>query len=57
MARTITALILMTNWIRSVQSTAHIPAATEYATVMTKQMPTATTSPAIGMLRDPMDTV
>ena len=37
-----TAVILMTNCTRSVHNTAHMPAATEYATVMTKQMPTAT---------------
>src|ERR1051325_7403642 len=40
-ARTITAVILITNCTRSVHKTAHMPAATEYATVMTKQMPTA----------------
>ena len=41
----ITAVILMMNCTRSVQSTAHMPAATAYATVMRKQIPTATTSP------------
>ena len=45
MASTITAVILITNCTRSVHSTAHMPAATEYAIVITKQMKTATTSP------------
>src|ERR1043165_6081200 len=40
-----TAVILMTNCTRSVQSTAHMPAATEYIIVTKKQMPTAITSP------------
>ena len=40
-ARRMTAVILMTSWTRSVQRTAHIPAAAEYPTVMTKQSPTA----------------
>ena len=40
-ARMITADILITNCTRSVQSTAHIPAADEYATVITKQKATA----------------
>ncbi len=44
-ASTMTAVILMTNCTRSVHSTAHMPAATEYAIVMTKQIPTAMTSP------------
>jgi hypothetical protein len=48
-ASTITAVILITNCTRSVHSTAHMPAATEYAIVMTKQIPTAMTSPEIVM--------
>ncbi len=48
-ARMMTAVILMTNCTRSVHSTAHMPAATEYATVATKQSPTASTSPEIVM--------
>ncbi len=40
-ARRMTAVILMTSCTRSVQRTAHMPAAAEYPTVMTKQSPTA----------------
>src|SRR6185437_5714561 len=46
-ARITTADILITNCTRSVHSTAHIPAATEYDSVTRKQMPTATTWPEI----------
>ena len=41
-ASTMTAVIARPNWRKSVHSTAQSPAATEYATVITKQMPTAT---------------
>ncbi len=41
-ASTMTAVIMMMNWKKSVHSTAHSPAATAYMTVMTKQIPTAT---------------
>src|ERR671914_741528 len=36
-----TAVIIRMNWKKSVQRTAHMPAATEYAAVITKQTPTA----------------